>query len=104
MPRQAIRSVTLDANVRCQRIYPVEGSKHQISDLKSVGLKLTPDQAIHLATVLLVAATTSDWKEIDITAWRLEKRKSDGTYHITVTGQTTRDTEDDAMESDGDAP
>ena len=43
----------------------------------------TGDQAIHLARLLLAAA--QDWKAIDVTAYRLEKRQSDNTYHITVT-------------------
>ena len=54
-----------------------------MKDLKTVGIKLSKDQAIHLARVLL--AVTQDWDIIDITAYRFERRKSDGTYHITVT-------------------
>lgn len=83
MPRRSIQSVTVDPNVRCRRIYPAEDSKRQTSDLKTVGLVLTSDQAIHLARVLLAAA--QDWEEIEITAYRFSKRKTDGTYHITVT-------------------
>jgi hypothetical protein len=83
MPRQTTHSVTVDPNVRCRRVYPVEDSQRQISELKTVGLVLTRDQAIHLARVLLAAS--QDWEEIDITAYRFSKRKTDGTYHITVT-------------------
>lgn len=84
MPRKSPKSITIDPNVRCQRIYPVENTNKNVRDLKTVGIKLTREQAIHLARVLLAAA--QDWDEIDITAYRFKKRQSDGTYHITVTG------------------
>jgi hypothetical protein len=84
--RQAASSIKIDPNVRCLRIYPVEDNRNStktIADLKTVGIKLSRDQAIHLARVLLAAA--QEWDEIDITAWRVSKRQSDGTYHVTVT-------------------
>jgi hypothetical protein len=69
--------------VRCLRIYPVEDTTKDVKKLKTVGLKLSRDQAIHLARVLL--AVSQEWDEVDITAYRLEKRKSDGTHQVTVT-------------------
>jgi hypothetical protein len=84
--RKAASSIKIDTNVRCLRIYPVEDGRKtakSIADLKTVGLKLSRDQAIHLARVLLAAA--QEWDEIDITAWRVYKRQSDGTYNVTVT-------------------
>ena len=36
-----------------------------------------------MARVLL--AVSQDWNELEVTAYRLKKRKSDGTYQITVT-------------------
>ena len=81
--RKAPASITIDANVRCQRVYPVEGTIRNVAELKTIGIKLTKDQAIHLARVLL--AVTQEWRELDITAYRLDRRKSDDTYHITVT-------------------
>jgi len=84
--RKATSNIRINPNVRCQRIYPVEdqaNSRKTLADLKTVGMKLTREQAIHLARVLLAAA--QDWQEIDITAWRIYKRKSDGTYNVTVT-------------------
>lgn len=83
MPRKSARAVRINTNVRCQRIYPVSGTKKIVEDLETVGFKLTQSQAIDLARVLL--AVTQDWQEIDITGFRLEKRKSDGTSRITVT-------------------
>ena len=83
MPRQSPRSITVDANVRCLRVYPVEGTAKTLNHLKTVGLKLSRDQAVHLARVLL--AVTQDWDEVEITARRFERRKSDSTYPITVT-------------------
>jgi len=84
--RQAASSIKIDPNVRCLRIYPVEDNRRStktIAGLKTVGIKLSREQAIHLARVLLAAA--QEWDEIDITAWRVYKRKSDGTYNLTVT-------------------
>jgi hypothetical protein len=83
--RVSASSLRIDANVRCQRIYPVEDSEapKEIADLKTVGIKLSPEQAIHLARVLLAASQDSE--EIDITAWRVYKRHSDNTYNVTVT-------------------
>lgn len=84
--RRAASSIKIDPNVRCLRIYPVEDSLNttkSIADLKTVGIKLSREQAIHFARVLLAAA--QDWDEIDVTAWRVFRRHSDGTYSLTVT-------------------
>jgi len=84
--RVSASSIRIDTNVRCQRIYPIEDRAYdskKIGDLKTVGIKLTRDQAIRLARVLLAAS--QDWQEIDITAWRIYKRKTDNTYNVTVT-------------------
>jgi hypothetical protein len=75
--------LTIDPNVRCDRIYPTEESKKQVAELKTIGFKLKRQQAIHLARVLLAA--TQEWETIDITGYRFDQRKSDGSYHITVT-------------------
>jgi hypothetical protein len=96
--RQAASSIKIDPNVRCLRIYPVEdncNSTKTIADLKTVGIKLSRDQAIHLARVLLAAA--QEWDEIDITAWRVYKRQSDATYNVTVTTAIP-------VDGDGDEP
>ena len=83
MPRVSPASITIDPNVRCQRIYPAEGTEKNVKNLKTIGIKLSSKQAIDLSRVLLAVA--QEWDEIDITAYRLDKRQSDGTYHITVT-------------------
>lgn len=84
--RVTAASIKIDANVRCQRIYPVEDKKYNtktIADLKTVGIKLSRDQAVHLARVLLAAS--QEWQEIDVTAWRVYRRHADNTYNVTVT-------------------
>jgi hypothetical protein len=83
MPRKSPKNISVNANVRCLRVYPVEETNKNVKDLKTVGLKLSKEQAIHLARVLL--AVTQEWNEIDITAYRTERRQRDGTFHITVT-------------------
>ena len=67
--RKAASSIRIDPNLRCKRIYPVEdnlSSTKTIAELKTVGIKLSREQAIDLARVLLAATQT--WEEIDITA------------------------------------
>jgi len=83
VPRKPTKSVAISPNVRFLRVYPMEGTKKGISELKTVGIKLSRAQAIDLARSLL--AVSQDWEEVDVTAYRLERRKSDGTYHVTVT-------------------
>lgn len=89
--RRSASSIAIDLNLRCQRIYPVEDHASRtktIDELKTVGIKLTRDQAIHMARLLLAAS--QDWDEIDVTAWRVYKRQLDGTYKVTVTSATPR--------------
>lgn len=83
MARKTSASLRVDPNVRCLRVYPTEQTKKSVSELKTVGMRLDKEQAIHLARVLL--AVTQEWEEVDITAYRLEERIRDHTYHITVT-------------------
>ena len=86
--RKSTSSIRIDTNVRCKRIYPVADGKQQdkaLEHLKTVGIKFSREQALHLARVLLAA--TQDWEEIDVTAWRTRRRKTDGTYMVTVTSQ-----------------
>ena len=85
MPRTSPSAININPNVRCLRIYPTELTKKSVAQLKTVGLKLSQDQAVHLARVLLAAA--QDWQEIDLTAYRFTPRRSDGTYQLTVTSQ-----------------
>ena len=83
MPRKTVASVRVDPNVRCMRVYPTEGTGKTVVGLKTVGIRLNREQAIHLARALLAGA--QEWDDIDITARRFEKRRSDGTYAVTVT-------------------
>lgn len=83
MPRKSPASITIKPNVRCLRIYPVEETRKTLAELQTVGFRMSREQALHLARVLL--AVTQDWPEIDITGYRLDRRRTDGTYGITVT-------------------
>lgn len=83
MPRKSSTSISIDPNIRCLRVYPTEGTRRQIEDLQTVGFRLSREQALHLARVLL--AVTQEWKELEITGYRFERRRSDDSYHITVT-------------------
>ena len=83
--RKSASSVSVDTNVRCLRVYPTEDTKRTIAKLQSVGIKLSKTQAIHLARVLLVVS--QEWDEVDITAYRFDKRREDQMYRLTVTSQ-----------------
>lgn len=83
MGRESVRKLGVDSNIHCSKVYPVIGSHKSISDLKSVGIKLTRTQAVHLAQALLAAS--NEWDDIDITAYRAPN-KSDLLHHVTVTG------------------
>ena len=52
--RVSASSLRIDTNVRCLRIYPVEdsGATTKVAELKTVGIKLSKEQAIHLERVL----------------------------------------------------
>jgi hypothetical protein len=85
LKRKSASSIEVDTNVRCLRVYPTEDTKRDVSDLQTVGIRLNKEQAIHLARVLL--AVTQEWVEVDITAYRFEKRQKDRTYRLTITSQ-----------------
>jgi len=87
MGRQSAKKIEIDTNLRCKRVYPVEGSSKSVDELKTVGIKLSRDEAIHLARVLLAAS--QDWTDMDLTAYRTKPRKSDKTYQLTVTSYRT---------------
>ena len=88
MARRSAKSVKIDTNVRCNRVYPVEQTNKNVRELKTVGMKLSKDQAIHLARILLAVSQERD--EIDITAYRL-KIMADGTYQITVANHQSQE-------------
>lgn len=83
--RRSASAINVDTNVRCARIYPTEETERSVPKLQTIGIRLTKEQAIHLARVLLIV--TQEWDEIDITAYRFEKRREDGTFRLTITSQ-----------------
>jgi hypothetical protein len=82
MTRNSANSVRVNPNLRCQRIYPVPGTNKTVEELTTVGFRLTREQAIKLARVLLTV--TQDRDNVDVTGFR-SKERSDGTFSITVT-------------------
>jgi hypothetical protein len=85
LKRQSAGAINVDTNVRCVRIYPTEDTRRTVPDLQTIGIRLTKEQAVHLARVLLIV--TQEWDEVDITAYRFEKRREDGTFRLTITSQ-----------------
>ena len=82
MTRKSATSIKISPKLRCQRVYPIKGTKKAVEELKTIGFRLNRDQAINLARVLL--AVSQDWSDIEVTAFR-SKRFSDMTFPITVT-------------------
>jgi len=74
--RSSPSAISMNPNVRCLRIYPVEDSRKTVPELKTIGIKLSREQALHLARVLL--AVTQEWDEVDLTAYRFENVKAMG--------------------------
>ena len=85
MKRMTPKSVNLDVNLRCDKVYPSLSYDKSVKNLKTIGLKLSKEQALQLARLLLVGS--QDWEWMDLTAYRYSQRKSDETYHITVTSK-----------------
>lgn len=83
MPRKSLKDIVLSTNLRCLRIYPVKRTNKTVSELKTIGIKLSKQQAIQLARGLLAAS--QDWNNIEITGYRLRRSQSDETYPLTVT-------------------
>ncbi len=84
MPKRiSSKNIAVNPNVRAKAIYPIAQTNKPISGLKTVGLKLSRDEAIHLARALM--AVTQECEEVDITGYRLTKLRADGTHQVTVT-------------------
>lgn len=83
MTRKSAGQVRIKPNLRCLKVYPTTETSKSVADLKTVGIKLSRVQAIEMARVLL--AVSQDWNEIDVTAYRQNSRRSDGTFQITIT-------------------
>lgn len=65
-----------------ERVYPTgERFKGSVENLKSVGLRLTGEQAKYLGKALIWAGQGFDI--VDLTAYR--SPKNDGTHHCTLT-------------------
>lgn len=82
MPKGALDTIKIDLHVRCLQVYPTAATKGAGREMAAVGVKLNKEQAINLARALLAA--TQEWEEFEIVAHRFEKRKTDGTYLLTV--------------------
>ena len=83
--RETATAISIDTNVRCLRLYPTEDTNRDMAQLQTIGIRLSREQAIHLARVLL--AVSQEWDEVDITGYRFEKRQQDGTYRLTITSR-----------------
>lgn len=91
--RTSIWTASPQANIRASAVYPVAGTKKPLADLKTVGIKLAPDEAVRLAAAILVVAQNGE--SIDITAYRTHPRASDGTHKISVTSKSKAAPADD---------
>lgn len=85
MSTATTKSLKVKTPLHCYKIYPTEQSTRTMEELKTVAVRLTKQQAVDLATTLLLAAQT--WNIIDVTAFRKHKSKAKGEYPLTVTSQ-----------------
>lgn len=81
MPKKATTTLTVDTHIRCRQIYP-KGEEAAYRDLKTVGVRLSREEALHLAAALLAAA--QEWQEVELVVHRQERRKTDKTYLLSV--------------------
>lgn len=81
MPKKLLTSLTIDTHVRCLQVFPKE-KQAAYKDLKTMGVKLSREEALHLARAILAA--TQEWEEVELVVHRFDKRKSDNTYLLSV--------------------
>lgn len=81
MPKKPLTSLTIDTHVRCRQIFPKE-KEAAYQELKTMGVRLSRAEALHLARALLAA--TQEWEEVELVVHRFDKRKSDNAYLLTV--------------------
>ena len=84
MPKKPLTTLTIDTHIRCQQIYPKE-QEAAFRDLKTVGVRLSREEARRLAAALLAAA--QEWQEVELVVHRFDRRKSDNTYLLSVVPQ-----------------
>ena len=77
LKRKSASSVSIRVNVDCLQVYPVIETRKEMSELKTVGVKLMAEAAIRLATAILAIAQNYD--AVDLTAHR-------GRNLVSVTG------------------
>jgi hypothetical protein len=81
MPKKLLTSLTIDTHVRCRQIFPKE-TEAAYQELETMGVKLSREEALHLARAILAA--TQEWEEVELVVHRFDKRKSDNTYLLSV--------------------
>ncbi|MGQ9920447.1 MAG: hypothetical protein ACUVRZ_03860 [Desulfobacca sp.] len=84
MPKKPLTTLTVDTHIRCRQIYPKE-TDAAYADLKTVGVRLSREEALHLAAALLAAA--QEWREVELVVHRFDRRTSDHTYLLSVVAE-----------------
>ncbi len=78
--RKATSSIKIDPNVRCLRIYPVEDNRNSTKTIAHRRPWASNCRASRRFILLACSwPLRQEWDEMDITAWRVYKRQSDGT-------------------------
>jgi hypothetical protein len=81
MPQKPFTSLTIDTHIRCLQVFPKEEDA-AYKDLDTMGVRLSREEALHLARAILAA--TQEWEEVELVVHRFDKRKSDNTYLLSV--------------------
>lgn len=77
------KSISINQGLRCARVYPREGSTKSISDLKTLTLELTSEQAREFGSALCGAGSLGV-KTIKVVAFR--EPEKNGTHRLAVRG------------------
>jgi hypothetical protein len=81
MPKKPLTSLTIDTHVRCLQVFP-KANDAAYKELKTMGVRLSREGALHLARALLAAA--QEWQEVELVVHRFDQRQSDKTYLLSV--------------------
>lgn len=67
--RESLKNVEIPTYCKCEKIYPIISFTDAQVEHSTIGISLSKDQAIELATFLLIASTKWE-KDIVVTAYR----------------------------------
>lgn len=80
----SLKKITIATSTTAQKVYPIVSYDENKKEHKTVAIKLTRNQAIELATNLLIGA--KEWEDMHLTAFR-----GKNSINVTVTSQQVQE-------------